>query len=229
MKIIGVLGGMSWESSLDWYRMANEQVRDRFGGFHSAPILLDSLDFAEIEALQATGDWDGAGRILAAHARGLEAAGAGLVVLCTNTMHLVADQISAAIDVPFIHIGDTTAEAIRAKGLATVGLLGTAFTMEQAFYRDRLADHGITSLIPDEKDRATVHRIIYEELVRGIVTEDSRQAYREVIGRLVAAGAQGIVLGCTEIELLIGQQDSPVPVFPTTALHVTAALAAAEE
>ncbi|MCQ9369363.1 aspartate/glutamate racemase family protein [Brevibacterium sp. 91QC2O2] len=229
MKIIGVLGGMSWESSLDWYRMANEQVRDRLGGFHSAPILLDSLDFAEIEALQATGDWDGAGRILAAHARGLEAAGAGLVVLCTNTMHLVADQISAAIDVPFIHIGDTTAEVIRAKGLATVGLLGTAFTMEQAFYRDRLADHGITSLIPDEKDRATVHRIIYEELVRGIVTEDSRQAYREVIGRLVAAGAQGIVLGCTEIELLIGQQDSPVPVFPTTALHVTAALAAAEE
>lgn len=229
MKIIGVLGGMSWESSLDWYRMANEQVRDRLGGFHSAPILLDSLDFAEIEALQATGDWDGAGRILAAHARGLEAAGAGLVVLCTNTMHLVADQISAAIDVPFIHIGDTTAEAIRAKGLATVGLLGTAFTMEQAFYRDRLADHGITSLIPDEKDRATVHRIIYEELVRGIVTADSRQAYREVIGRLVAAGAQGIVLGCTEIELLIGQQDSPVPVFPTTALHVTAALAAAEE
>ncbi len=229
MKIIGVLGGMSWESSLDWYRMANEQVRDRLGGFHSAPILLDSLDFAEIEALQATGDWDGAGRILAAHARGLEAAGAGLVVLCTNTMHLVADQISTAIDVPFIHIGDTTAEAIRAKGLATVGLLGTAFTMEQAFYRDRLADHGITSLIPDEKDRATVHRIIYEELVRGIVTEDSRQAYREVIGRLVAAGAQGIVLGCTEIELLIGQQDSPVPVFPTTALHVTAALAAAEE
>jgi aspartate racemase len=229
VKIIGVLGGMSWESSLDWYRMANEQVRDRLGGFHSAPILLDSLDFAEIEALQATGDWDGAGRILAAHARGLEAAGAGLVVLCTNTMHLVADQISTAIDVPFIHIGDTTAEAIRAKGLATVGLLGTAFTMEQAFYRDRLADHGITSLIPDEKDRATVHRIIYEELVRGIVTEDSRQAYREVIGRLVAAGAQGIVLGCTEIELLIGQQDSPVPVFPTTALHVTAALAAAEE
>ncbi|MFT4296961.1 MAG: aspartate/glutamate racemase family protein [Micropruina sp.] len=227
--MIGVLGGMSWESSLDWYRMANEQVRDRLGGYHSAPILLDSLDFAEIEALQAAGDWDAAGRILATHAQGLEAAGAGLVVLCTNTMHLVADQITAAIGVPFIHIGDTTAAAITAAGIGTVGLLGTAFTMEQAFYRDRLSGHGIASLIPNDADRATVHRIIYEELVQGIVTEESRQVYRDVIGRLVDAGAEGIVLGCTEIELLIGQPDSPVPVFPTTALHVTAALVAAEE
>lgn len=228
VKTIGVLGGMSWESSLDWYRMANEQVRDRLGGYHSAPIILDSLDFAEIEALQAAGDWNGAGRILAEHAKRLEAAGAGLVVLCTNTMHIVADQIQNAITVPFLHIADTTADAITAAGLTTVGLLGTAFTMEQDFYRDRLASHGITALIPDDGDRATVHRVIYEELVHGIISDDSRQAYREVIARVVEAGAQGIILGCTEIELLITQPDSPVPVFPTTALHVSAALAAAE-
>lgn len=229
MKTIGVLGGMSWESSLDWYRMANEQVRDRLGGFHSAPVLLDSLDFAEIEGLQAAGEWDGAGRILAEHAKGLEAAGAGLLVLCTNTMHLVADRIADAVGIPFLHIADTTAGAITDRGLSTVGLLGTAFTMEQDFYRDKLADHGITSLIPDEVDRATVHRIIYDELVKGVITEESRQAYREVIGRLVDDGAQGIILGCTEIELLVRQDDSPVPVFPTTELHVAAALAAAEE
>ncbi|MGO1770109.1 MAG: aspartate/glutamate racemase family protein [Microbacterium sp.] len=227
MKTIGVLGGMSWESSADWYRMANEQVRDRLGGYHSAPILLDSLDFAEIEALQAVGDWKAAGRILATHAKGLEAAGAGLVVLCTNTMHLVADQITDAISIPFVHIGDTTAEAINAAGASTVGLLGTAFTMEQAFYRDRLSEHGITSLIPNDEDRATVHRIIYDELVQGVVTADSRQAYREVIDRLIEKGAEGIILGCTEIELLVSQPDSSVPVFPTTALHVTAALEAA--
>lgn len=227
MKTIGVLGGMSWESSLDWYRMANEQVRAERGGYHSAPMLLDSLDFAEIEALQAAGDWDGAGRILAQHARGLEAAGAGLIVLCTNTMHIVADHITKAITVPFLHIADATAAAITAAGLDTVGLLGTAFTMEQPFYRDRLAANGVTALIPVDDDRATVHRIIYDELVQGVIDDDSRQKYREVIGRLVDEGAQGIILGCTEIELLVTQQDSPVPVFPTTALHVAAALAAA--
>lgn len=229
MKTIGVLGGIGWESSLDWYRMANELVRERLGGYHSAPILLDSLDFAEIETLQAAGDWDAAGRILASHAQALEAAGAGLVVLCTNTMHLVADQIVDAISVPFIHIGDTTAGAITAAGLSTVGLLGTAFTMEQAFYRDRLASHGIAAVIPGADDRATVHRVIYDELVKGVVREESRRDYREIIGRLVEAGAEGIILGCTEIELLIDQSDSPVPVFPTTALHVAATLAAAEE
>ncbi len=227
MKTIGVLGGMSWESSLDWYRMANEQVRDRLGGYHSAPILLDSLDFAEIEALQDAGDWQAAGEILAAHARALEAAGAALIVLCTNTMHLVADQITDAITVPFIHIADTTSEAITAAGLSTVGLLGTAFTMEQSFYRDRLAQNGVTALIPDAEDRATVHRVIYDELVHGVITEQSRQAYRVVIGRLIDAGAEGIILGCTEIELLLTQADSAVPVFPTTALHVSAAVAAA--
>ncbi|SDL37672.1 aspartate/glutamate racemase family protein [Microbacterium azadirachtae] len=227
MQMIGVLGGMSWESSLGWYRMANERVRDKLGGFHSAPILLDSLDFAEIEEMQASGDWAAAGDILATHAKRLEVAGAGLVVLCTNTMHLVADQITDAISIPFLHIADTTAEAINTANLRTVGLLGTAFTMEQPFYRDRLASHGIRVVIPNAEDRSTVHRVIYEELVLGIVTEESRQKYRDVIARLVEVGAQGIVLGCTEIELLITQQDAPVPVFPTTALHVAAALKAA--
>lgn len=227
MKTIGVLGGMSWESSLDWYRMANEQVRQELGGFHSAPILLDSLDFAEIEAMQASGEWDAAGDLLASHARGLEAAGAGLVVLCTNTMHLVADRITEAISVPFLHIADSTAEAITAARLRTVGLLGTAFTMEQAFYRDRLASHGIAALVPDAEYRAVVHRIIYEELAQGLITEESRRAYQEVIERLAGAGAEGIILGCTEIELLITQRDVDVPVFPTTALHVAAALKAA--
>ncbi len=227
MKTIGVLGGMSWESSLAWYRLANEQVRDELGGYHSATILLDSLDFAEIEALQSAGDWAGAGRLLAEHARALEVAGAGVVVLCTNTMHIVADEIEAAITVPFVHIVDATAEAITSADLTTVGLLGTAFTMEQPFYRDRLAARGITALVPDDTDRATVHSIIYDELVRGEINDDSRRRYRETIVRLVDAGAQGIILGCTEIELLISAEDSPVPVFPTTALHVRAALRAA--
>lgn len=218
---------MSWESSLDWYRMANERVRQQRGGFHSAPILLDSLDFAEAERMQAAGEWDAAGDLLASRAQRLEAAGADLIVLCTNTMHLVADRISEAIDVPFLHIADSTAEAITAAGLRTVGLLGTAFTMEQSFYRDRLGSHGVATLIPDEDDRVTVHRIIYDELVQGVVTEESRQAYRDVIARLVDAGAEGIILGCTEIELLVTQRDATVPVFPTTALHVEAALTAA--
>lgn len=218
---------MSWESSLEWYRMANERVRAERGGFHSAPLLLDSLDFAEIETLQAAGDWEAAGALLAAHARGLEAAGAGLVVLCTNTMHLVADRIAEAIGIPFLHIADVTAEAIVKAGLRTVGLLGTAFTMEQPFYRDRLAAHGITALIPDAADRDAVHRVIYDELVQGVITEESRLRYREIISRLADAGAEGIVLGCTEIELLVSPQDSAVPVFPTTALHVDAALRAA--
>ena len=191
MQTIGVLGGMSWESSLDWYRIANERVREELGGFHSAPILLDSLDFAEIEAMQASGDWDAAGEVLAAHAKRLEAAGAGLVVLCTNTMHLVADRITDAIGVPFLHIADTTADAISAAGLQTVGLLGTAFTMEQTFYRDRLGSHGITALIPDAEDRATVHGIIYDELVQGIVEKpkpEDAPSTLAVVGRYVLTG-----------------------------------------
>ncbi|GAA1694563.1 aspartate/glutamate racemase family protein [Microbacterium sediminicola] len=224
MKTIGVLGGMSWESSLEWYRRANEAVRDRLGGYHSARILLDSLDFAEIEQLQAAGDWPATARILAAHAAALETAGADVIVLCTNTMHIVADDIEAAIGIPFLHIADTTATAITAAGIQTVGMLGTAFTMEQDFYRDRLATHGIQTLVPDADDRRTVHEIIYGELVHGVVNPASRERYREVMARLVDGGAEGIILGCTEIELLVSQEDASVPVFPTTALHVEGAV-----
>ncbi|MGY1833112.1 aspartate/glutamate racemase family protein [Geodermatophilus sp. SYSU D01180] len=226
-RVIGMLGGMSWESTAEYYRLANELVRDRLGGLHSARILLSSLDFAEIEALQVAGEWDRAGEILATEAGRLETAGAELLVLCTNTMHKVADQVQAAVSIPLLHLADTTAAAVRAAGPATVGLLATGFTMEQDFYRDRLTGHGLRVLVPDAADRAAVHRIIYDELCRGVVREESRRTYREVIARLVAAGAAGVVLGCTEIELLVGPADSPVPVFPTTRLHVEAAVAAA--
>ncbi|MCU1537815.1 MAG: Racemase [Humibacillus sp.] len=227
MKLIGLLGGMSWESSAQYYRLANELVRDRVGGLASARVLLHSVDFAEIERLQAQGRWDEAGAMLASAASGLEAAGAELLVLCTNTMHKVAPAIEAATTVPLLHIGDVTGRAVREAGVERVGLLATAYTMEQPFLRDRLGEHGLTVLVPDADDRALVHRVIYEELCLGVVTETSRQAYREVIARLVDAGADGVILGCTEIELLIGQDDSPVPVFPTTRLHVEAAVEAA--
>ena len=223
-RVIGMLGGMSWESTAEYYRLANELVRDRLGGLHSARLVLASVDFAEIERLQVAGEWDEAGRILAGEAGRLEAAGAELLVLCTNTMHKVADQVQAAVSIPLLHLADTTAAAVHAAGLSTVGLLATGFTMEQAFYRDRLAGHGLRVLIPEAADRAEVHRIIYQELCLGAVLEESRQVYREIIERLVAAGAEGIILGCTEIELLIGAEDSPVPVFPTTRLHVAAAV-----
>ncbi|QNA91273.1 MULTISPECIES: aspartate/glutamate racemase family protein [unclassified Microbacterium] len=227
MKTIGVLGGMSWESSLEWYRLANERVHAQLGGHHSARIVLDSLDFAEIEAMQARGDWDAAGGLLADRAAALQGMGAELLVLATNTMHLVADRIEAAVSIPFLHIADPAGEAIRASGLATVGLLGTAFTMEQPFYADRLAAHGIHTIVPDAEDRAIVHRVIYEELVHGIISDDSRRRYVDVMERLVLRGAEGVVLGCTEIELLVSAEDAPVPVFPTTALHVEAAVALA--
>ncbi|MES2865423.1 aspartate/glutamate racemase family protein [Microbacterium sp. KRD172] len=227
MKTIGLLGGMSWESSLEWYRLANERVRDQLGGHHSARILLDSLDFAEIEAMQAAGDWEAAGNLLAGRALALENAGAELLVLCTNTMHLVAERIQDAVSIPFLHIVDVTAEAIRPSGVRTVGLLGTAFTMEQPFYADRLASHGIRTIVPDEEERRIVHEVIYDELVHGVVREESRQRYRRVMAGLVDRGAEGIILGCTEIELLISDGDATVPVYPTTSLHVDAALAAA--
>jgi aspartate racemase len=208
MQVIGMLGGMSWESSAEYYRLANELVRDRLGGLHSARCVLASLDFAEA-------------------ARGLEAAGAELLLICTNTMHEVADQVQDAVGIPLLHLADATAEAVTAAGLDTVGLLGTAFTMEREFYRERLARHGLRVLVPPADDRAEVHRVIYDELCLGVVREESREAYRGVIRRLVDAGAQGVVLGCTEIELLVGEADSPVPVFPTTRLHVEAAVTAA--
>jgi aspartate racemase len=219
-----MLGGMSWESSAQYYRFANELVRDRLGGLHSARCVLLSVDFAEIEQLQVAERWDEAALLLAGAAKQLEAAGADLLVLCTNTMHKVADQVADAIGIPLVHLADATADAVIAAGLDTVGVLGTAFTMEQTFYRERLISHGLNVLVPDATDRAVVHRVIYEELCRGIVTDASRSAYVSVIDRLAAAGAQGIVLGCTEIELLIGPSESPVPVFPTTRLHVQAAV-----
>jgi aspartate racemase len=227
MRTIGLLGGMSWESTAEYYRLANELVANRLGGFHSARVLLDSVDFADIEQLQSQGDWTRAGELLARSAKALEVAGADMIVLCTNTMHIVAAHIEAAIDIPFLHLADATATAVLASGLRTVGLLGTAFTMEQPFYRDRLAMHGLDVVIPPAEDRALVHRVIYEELVKGVVNEASREAYRGVIARLVEDGAKGVILGCTEIELLVDASDSAVPVFPTTRLHVEAAVALA--
>ncbi|MGZ8805377.1 MAG: aspartate/glutamate racemase family protein [Microbacterium sp.] len=224
MKTLGMLGGMSWESTAEYYRIANELVRDRLGGFHSAKLLVDSVDFAEIEQLQRTDQWDAAGALLAERAIALQTAGAEVIVLCTNTMHLVADHIEAAVTVPFLHIADATAAAAIDAGMTRVALLGTGFTMRRPFLRDRLAARGLDVLIPDEIDLETVHGIIYDELVHGIVTEESRGRYRAVIERLVVDGAEGVILGCTEIELLITDADSPVPVFPTTRIHVTAAV-----
>lgn len=227
MRTIGLLGGMSWESSALYYRLLNEAVRDRLGGLHSARCVLLSVDFAEIERLQVTGEWDRAGELLAADAEALEGAGAELVLLCTNTMHRVAPAIDAALTVPLLHIGDVTADAVTVAGLRRVGLLGTAFTMEQPFLSDRLAGRGVHVLVPDPVDRELVHRVIYDELVLGVVRDESRQAVLAVVERLMAEGAEGVVLGCTELELLLGQDDVAVPVFPTTRLHVEAAVAVA--
>ncbi len=227
MKTIGVLGGMSWESTAQYYRLANELAHDPLGGYHSARIVVDSVDFAEIERIQAEGRWEDAGRMLAARAAALEAAGAELIVLATNTMHKVAGAIAAAITVPFLHIADATAAAVRDAGLTRLGLLGTAFTMSDTFLSGRLEERGLVVLVPDQSDAALVHRVIYDELVHGVIREESRAAYRGVIERLAARGAEGIVLGCTEIELLVRAEDSRVPVFPTTRLHIEAAVDAA--
>ncbi|MDY0814374.1 aspartate/glutamate racemase family protein [Kitasatospora purpeofusca] len=227
MKTIGLLGGMSWESTATYYRLLNELTRDRLGGLHSAKCVLYSVDFAEVERLQAAGEWEAAGRLLADAARAVEAAGAELLLICTNTMHKVADQVAGAVSVPLLHLADATAAAVLAAGVARVGLLGTAFTMEQDFYRDRLASHGLDVLVPEPAGRALVHRVIYEELCLGVVREESRAEYRRVIAELVAEGAEGVILGCTEIELLVGPGDSAVPVFPTTRIHAEAAVTAA--
>jgi aspartate racemase len=225
MKRIGLLGGMSWESSAEYYRLVNEATRERLGGLHSADCLLRSVDFAEIEELQRRGEWDAAGRRLAAEARALVAGGAELLVLCTNTMHKVADAIAAAVEVPFVHIADTTAEAVRAQGLSTVGLLATAYTMEQDFYVGRLRDaHGLDVLVPGAEDRRVVHDVIYDELCVGVVDDRSRDQYRRIMRELAGRGAEGILLGCTEIDLLVGAGDAPVPVFDTTRLHAERAV-----
>ena len=224
MKTIGIIGGMSWESSALYYQLINEGIRDSVGGLHSAKIIMASVDFAEISTLQRSGDWDRAGRILANEAHRLERAGADFIILCTNTMHKVAPAIEAAITVPFLHLGDVAAEAVLAQGLRTVGLMGTAFTMEQPFQRERIESHGLTVIVPDAEQRAIIHSVIYEELVLGIVTETSRAQYRSIMADLQHRGAEGIILGCTEIELLVGPSDSALPLFPTTRLHASAAV-----
>jgi aspartate racemase len=211
---------MSWESTVSYYRIINETVRERLGGLHSAKIVLYSVDFHQVERLQRAEDWEEAGRLLAQAASSLEAAGADLLVLCTNTMHKVAPAIEEAVAIPLLHIADPTADEIKAAGIRKIGLLGTRFTMEQDFYRDRLQRvHGIDVLIPGEDDRETVHRVIYDELCLGTVRDSSRDEFREIINRLVGDGAQAVILGCTEIAMLVGAADSPVPVFDTTSIH----------
>jgi aspartate racemase len=230
MKTLGLIGGMSWESSALYYRQINEAVKARLGGLHSAKLVLVSVDFHEIETLQRAGDWARAGELLAAAAGQLQAAGADLLLLCTNTMHIVAPAIEAAVQIPLLHIADPTAAAIRHAGFAKIGLLGTRFTMEQSFYKDRLTEqHGLQVLLPSAEDRDTVHCIIFEELCLGQTLEASRQHYRRIMADLVAQGAQAIILGCTEITLLVGPADASVPLFDTTALHALAGAALALE
>ncbi|MEJ2855901.1 MULTISPECIES: aspartate/glutamate racemase family protein [unclassified Saccharothrix] len=221
MRTIGMIGGMSWESSAEYYRLLNEETRRRLGGHHCAPSLLLTVDFAEIEQLQRTGQWERAGVLLAEAARTLEGAGAELVVLCTNTMHKVASAVAGAVRVPFLHIVDATAERLTSR---KIGLLGTRFTMEQDFYRDRMAEHGIDVIVPDEPDRTLVHDVIYQELTRNRIEPASRERYREVMARLVARGAEAVVLGCTEITLLVDQSDCTVPLVDSTRSHVEAAV-----
>ena len=224
MKTIGILGGMSWESSIEYERIINEETRRRLGGTHSADLIIRSYDFHAIEELQEQGDWDGAGALLAGDAVALQNAGAGCVVLATNTMHTVAPAIEAALDVPFLHLADTTAGAVVAAGIERVALLGTRYTMEQDFYKERLIRRGLDVLVPEEPDLTMVHDVIYEELVRGVVEPASKEKYLAAIERLIGRGAQGVIAGCTEIELLVNADDVDVPYFPTAALHALAAV-----
>jgi aspartate racemase len=224
MKKIGVLGGMSWESTLQYYRLLNEGTRDRLGGLHSARVVISSVDFAPIEKMQVAGDWQGAGELLAAEAMALEAAGAELILIATNTMHKVYEQIAGAVTCEVLHIADVTARAVRECGLDRIGLLATRYTMEDDFYRDRLAASAVASLIPEAVDRTEVQRIIYDELCLGVVSPTSRERLIEVARGLIHRGAQGIVLGCTELELSVNDDELPVPVFATTSLHCRAAL-----
>jgi len=228
MKTIGLIGGMSWESSIEYYRIINQVVQKKLGGVHSAKIVLISLDFAEIEDLQNSGDWEEATRIMVEAARRVEKGGADLILICTNTMHLMAEEVQEKINIPLLHIADATAQAVKQKELNTIGLLGTRFTMEKEFYRGRLeTHHQLMVLIPDQEQREKVHQVIYEELVQGIIDDDSLKIYQEVIDSLVERGAQGIVLGCTEIGLLVKPEDVQVPVFDTMEIHALAAVEAA--
>jgi len=227
MKTIGLIGGLSWESSAHYYRLINEGVKARLGGLHSARVLMLSLDFAPIAALQASGDWDVLDTQMADAAKSLTAGGAEMLLICANTMHLCAEAVEAATDVPLLHIADPAIAAIRAAGYRRVGLLGTAFTMEKPFYTGRMAAAGIAAIVPGDADRVSVHRIIYDELVQGVIRDESRAEYRRIIAALIADGAEAIVLGCTEIMLLVDASDSAVPLFDTLALHVEAAVEAA--
>lgn len=227
MTTIGLLGGMSWESSVLYEELINTEVRRRLGGVNSADLIVRSYNFAAIEELQSAGDWKAAGALLAADAQRLQDAGAGLVALCTNTMHRVAPSIEAALEVPFVHLADATANAVKAEQIDKVGLLGTKFTMEQPFYRDRLEEHGIQVMVPSEEERELVHRVIYEELVQGELNRTSQEDFLDIIDRLGSAGAQGVIAGCTEIELLVAEDDVFVPYFPTTEIHCAAIVDAA--
>jgi len=219
MRTLGLLGGMSWESTLPYYRHVNERVREKLGGLHSAKLVLYSVDFAEIERLQHSGDWATAGRVLADATQALERAGAEALVLCTNTMHCVLDVIEPAIGIPVLHIADATARRVHAAGIGKVGLLATRFTMEQDFYRGRLERNGLAVLVPDADERVEIHRIIYEELCLGVIRESSAATCRRIMASLVARGAEGVVLGCTEVGLLIGAEDTTVAVFDTARIH----------
>ena len=223
MRTIGLLGGMSFESTIPYYRIVNETVRERLGGLHSAKVAMVSVDFHDVERMQTAGDWSAAGEFLADAARAVEASGADFLVLCTNTMHKVAADIERAIAIPLLHIADPTADAIRAAGLSTVALLGTRFTMEQNFYRERMRMRGIDTLIPDAADRDWMHRVIYEELCRGVVCDASRTRLAQLSGELAARGAEGVILGCTEIAMLIEPRESKIPIFDTARLHAEAA------
>ncbi len=220
MKTLGLLGGMSWESTVTYYRLINQRIGRRLGGLHSAELLLYSVDFEPIEQLQHAGDWDAAAHQLIAAARSIERAGAEGLMICTNTMHKVYEAVDDAISIPMLHIADATAEAIQAANHHTVGLLGTAFTMEQTFYRGRLSErHGLDVLVPNDDDRAIVHQVIYDELCHGQICNASRQHYTRVISDLAERGAEAVILGCTEISLLVGPDDASIPVFDTTAIH----------
>jgi len=225
MKTIGLIGGMSWESSIEYYRIINETAKEKLGGLHSARSLMITVDFAEIEKLQHENKWDEAAQILIRCAQDLERGGADFIVLCTNTMHKLADQIIANVGIPFLHIADATARKIQAVGIKRIGLLGTRFTMEHDFYKGRLTDSfGLDVIVPNENDREIVHRVIYDELVQGKIVEASRTEYKRIMRELVAQGAEGIILGCTEIELLVKDGDSSVPLFPTTQIHAVSAV-----
>lgn len=225
MKTIGLIGGMSWESSAEYYRIVNETTKEKLGGLHSAKTIMVSVDFAEVEALQHQGKWEEAAQLMTSAAQSLERAGADFVVLCTNTMHKLADEIQAAIHIPFLHIADATAQKVKDAGIKKIGLLGTRYTMEHDFYKGRLVNkYNLDVITPDEADREIIHRVIYDELCLGVIKPESRERYINIMEKMIQAGAEGIILGCTEIELLVHDGDCKAPLFPTTKIHAIAAV-----